>query len=116
MRKITLKKVDLNEVIVLQQTLERFVLYPATSLMQPVELLLKMDIAKELFNKMRKSIENNNQKQSTLKFKISEAVVLFQILQLKLQKGVKLLGETEYTYFVANKYKDQLHQEIINIL
>lgn len=115
MNSITLKKVATSELIEISNIVQRYATINIEININrhdslPIYKLLIKDIASQLAFKLRNSYEKNMKDKISIKLKISEAIVLFEVLNLG------SITFEEYRRYVANKYKDILHQEIINLI
>lgn len=111
MNSITLKKVAISELIEISNIVQEYAIIKIDRLgSYPIHTLLRKDIASQMAYKLRNSYEKNMKDKVSFKLKISEAIVLFEVL------NYGSITFEEYRRYVANKYKDILHQEIINLI
>ncbi|HMI08113.1 MAG TPA: hypothetical protein VK528_11240 [Flavobacterium sp.] len=114
MRKITIKKVKLKECEILQKELNTFIVNKSSGLLavrhtnQWYTDLLLMDIAQKIYYSFRSRIENATQF-STLSFAANEAITLIQVIL-----SANHHRESEES-FVLDKFKNILHESLINL-
>lgn len=115
MKAITLSKIELSEIEVLQQEVEFFSRWKSNGLQvnkNPVTYfnnLLLVDVSQRLFYNFRSKVEKLTRTTVTLKLSVSEAVVLLECCLFT--DSIR----TEFETYTMQKISRLLHQELVNI-
>jgi hypothetical protein len=114
MKTITLKKISIDDLFILQSAVVKF-RFEKSCLLKTEDFtneyfnnLLILDIANYLILRFRNKIENQNKEFGTLKLKIHEGIILMQCCN-------DFEGKEEFEVNVGRKYLDEIHKLLINL-
>lgn len=111
--KLTLNKLEIVEIQILQLQLQNFISFKNASLDKSsddyFDSILIIDIASDLYYNFRGKIEKTNKTMANLNLKHSEAVVL-----LLCCNNTKTL-RNDYDNFVVQKTSTLIHQQLFNL-
>jgi hypothetical protein len=116
MRKVTLSKLEIVEIEVLQDQLNNFLSYKNSCIggMDKnsngyYDTLLLVDILHRLFFSFRGKIEKSTKNVASLILTVSEAVIILQVC------NTSLTIRSDYEKHVMSKTSNLIHEQLINI-
>jgi|GEM_PF-2863309 len=116
MRKISIKRIEIQEIDVLQTELLNYITMKSATMIPTkntdlyFQNLLLMEIAQEMYYSFRGKVERANKSIATLNCSVKEAVVLLQVCNDRstIRDG--------FEKFVMQKFIGLIHKELINLI
>ena len=114
MTTITLKKIELQDFLILQNVVTQLRLKAINKLQNSkvddayFNDILKIDVTTSLFFKLRTKIENQKNSLSNFKLKIYEAIILLQCCN-------DYVPRNALEKFITIKYLTEIHKQITNL-
>ncbi|WP_286914811.1 hypothetical protein [Flavobacterium sp. UBA4197] len=110
MKNVTVKDLEIHDLLILNTCVDSYI--GRYRKVKDFEELLKLDIASQIFFKIRRKLENSSKNRNTIVFSISEAVIMTDVLA----KHATAIMTEVYLKNLILKVSAELHKKLTDIM